>query len=75
MLRLSIQDPDVFERLSEFRPTHLTAYASVLHEIARAVENDTLALKPSLEQVVNISERLMPQAREHYTEIFGAHHI
>jgi phenylacetate-coenzyme A ligase PaaK-like adenylate-forming protein len=70
--RLSVEDDDLFERLAEFRPTHITAYASVLHEIARAVESGKLTLKPWLEEVVNISERLMPQAREHYTEIFGA---
>jgi phenylacetate-CoA ligase len=72
VLRLCIEDDDFLERLAEFRPTHLTAYASVLHEIARAVEEGKLTLKPSLEEIVNISERLMPQAREHYTEIFGA---
>ncbi|HEX4413407.1 MAG TPA: hypothetical protein VH107_07235 [Lacipirellulaceae bacterium] len=72
VLRLSIEDDDLLERLAEFHPTHLTAYASVLHEIARAVEEGKLTLKPSLEEVVNISERLMPQARAHYTEIFGA---
>ena len=72
VLRLSIEDDDLFNRLAEFRPTHITAYASVLHEIARAVESGKLTLKPSLEEVVNISERLMPQAREHYTKIFGA---
>jgi phenylacetate-coenzyme A ligase PaaK-like adenylate-forming protein len=70
--RLSIEDDDLFDRLADFRPTHITAYASVLHEIARAVESGQLTLKPWLEEVVNISERLMPQAREHYTEIFGA---
>ncbi len=72
VLRLSVEDDDLLERLADFRPTHLTAYASVLHEIARAVEDGKLTLKPSLEEVVNISERLMPQAREHYAEIFGA---
>jgi phenylacetate-CoA ligase len=72
VLRLSIEDENLIERLAEFRPTHLTAYASVLHELARAVEDGKLMLKPSLEEVVNISERLMPKAREHYTEIFGA---
>jgi phenylacetate-CoA ligase len=70
--RLSIEDDDLFDRLAEFRPTHITAYASVLHEIARAVESGQLTLEPWLEEVVNISERLMPQAREHYTKIFGA---
>jgi phenylacetate-CoA ligase len=65
-------DDDMIERLVEFRPTHLTAYASMLHDIAREIEAGRLSLKPELEQIVNISERLMPQAREHYKEIFGA---
>ena len=65
-------DDDLVEQLAEFRPTHLTAYASMLHEIARNIESGGVTLKPELEEVVNISERLMPQAREHYAEIFGA---
>ena len=44
----------------------------MLHEIARQIESGRVSLKPELEEVVNISERLMPQAREHYVEIFGA---
>ncbi len=65
-------DDDLMEQLADFRPTHLTAYASMLHEIARAIEAGQISLKPDLEEVVNISERLMPQARKHYAEIFGA---
>jgi phenylacetate-coenzyme A ligase PaaK-like adenylate-forming protein len=65
-------DEDLVEQLAEFRPTHLTAYASMLHEIARQIESGRVSLKPELEEVVNISERLMPQAREHYVKIFGA---
>ncbi len=65
-------DEDLVEQLAEFRPTHLTAYASMLHEVARQIESGGVSLKPELEEVVNISERLMPQAREHYAEIFGA---
>lgn len=64
-------DEDLVEQLAEFRPTHLTAYASMLHEVARQIESGGVSLKPELEEVVNISERLMPQAREHYAEIFG----
>ena len=71
LLRLSMTDDDLIDRLAEFRPTHLTAYASVLHELARQIESGRLMLQPELEQVVNISERLMPQAREHYAEVFG----
>src|SRR3954449_9075940 len=32
---LCANDDDLMEQLAEFRPTHLTAYASMLHEIAR----------------------------------------
>ncbi len=72
VLQLSLIDKDLIERINEFRPTHLSAYASVLHELARQSEAGRLTLKPELEQVVNISERLMPQAREHYAKVFGA---
>jgi|tagenome__1003787_1003787.scaffolds.fasta_scaffold20902660_2 phenylacetate-CoA ligase len=65
-------DDDLVEQLAAFRPTHLTAYASMLHEIARHIESGRVSLKPELEEVVNISERLMPQAHDHYVEIFGA---
>jgi phenylacetate-coenzyme A ligase PaaK-like adenylate-forming protein len=72
ILPVSLMDDDLIERIAEFRPTHLTAYASVLHELARRTEAGELDLKPELEQVVNISERLMPQAREHYAKVFDA---
>jgi phenylacetate-coenzyme A ligase PaaK-like adenylate-forming protein len=71
VLQLSLTNDDWIERLAEFRPTHLTAYASVLHELARQIEGGHLQLKPHLKQVVNISERLVPQARAHYAEVFG----
>jgi phenylacetate-coenzyme A ligase PaaK-like adenylate-forming protein len=67
---LCASDDDMIEHLAEFRPTHLTGYASMLHDIARQIEAGRLSL-PDLEQVVNISERLMPQAREHYKQVFG----
>lgn len=72
ILPVSLTDDDLIERIAEFRPTHLTAYASVLHELARRTEAGELDLKPDLVQVVNISERLMPQAREHYAKVFDA---
>jgi phenylacetate-coenzyme A ligase PaaK-like adenylate-forming protein len=72
ILPVSLMDDDLIEQITEFRPTHLTAYASVLHELARRTEAGELDLKPELEQVVNISERLMPQAREHYAKVFDA---
>jgi phenylacetate-coenzyme A ligase PaaK-like adenylate-forming protein len=72
LLQVSSIDEDMIDKLAEFRPTHLTSYASILHELARQVEQGNLDLKPQLKQVVNISERLMPKTRRHYEEIFGA---
>jgi phenylacetate-CoA ligase len=72
ILPVSLMDDDLIERIAEFRPTHLTAYASVLHELARRTEAGELDLKPELQQVVNISERLMQHAREHYAKVFDS---
>jgi phenylacetate-CoA ligase len=72
LLQVSSVDQDMIQQLAEFKPTHLTSYASVLHELARAVEQGELVLTPDLVQVVNISERLLPKTREHYEDIFGA---
>jgi phenylacetate-CoA ligase len=65
-------DEDLPEQLAAYRPTHLTAYSSMLHEVARHIESGRLSLKPDLDEAVNISEKLLPQAREHYAELFGA---
>src|SRR5258705_4866808 len=65
-------DKDLMAQLAEFRPTHLTAYSSMLHEIARQIEAGRLSFQPELEEVVNIAERIMPQAGNHYTKLFGA---
>jgi phenylacetate-CoA ligase len=65
-------DKDLMAQLAEFRPTHLTAYSSMLHEIARQIEAGRLTFQPELQEVVNIAERIMPQARNHYTKLFGA---
>lgn len=72
VLQLSFSDEDMIEQLQEFRPTHLTAYASILHELARNIETGELDFDGSLEQVVNISERLMPEPRRKYEELFKA---
>lgn len=72
VLQLSSTDDDLIGRLNDFHPTHLTSYASVLHELARQVEAGKLVLKPHLKQVVNISERLIPKTRDYYTTVFGA---
>jgi phenylacetate-CoA ligase len=65
-------DEDLIKQLKEFRPTHLTAYSSMLHAIGREIEAGRLTFQPELEQVVNIAEKIMPQARKHYTKVFGA---
>jgi phenylacetate-coenzyme A ligase PaaK-like adenylate-forming protein len=70
--QFSMGDENLIERLREFRPTHLTAYASVLHELAREIETGRLRLAPDLQQVVNISERLTAKARKHYEQVFGS---
>jgi phenylacetate-coenzyme A ligase PaaK-like adenylate-forming protein len=72
VLRLSAGEKHLVERLNEFRPTHITGYASALHELARQIEAGQLNLKPELEQVTNISECLLPQVREEYERVFGA---
>ena len=70
-VQLSISDTDVYVQLQEFAPTHLTAYASVLNEITWQIEQGKLSLKPNLEQVINISERLLASARARYERVFG----
>lgn len=72
VLQLTLGDERLEERLAEFQPTHLTTYASIMHELARHIEAGELDLGNKLEQVVNISEKLMPKPRERYTELFGA---
>ncbi len=65
-------DDNLAEKLQDFRPTHLVAYASILHELARLSERDELDLSDDLQQVVNISDRLLPEAREHNQKVFDA---
>lgn len=72
VLQLSLNDENLFERLAEFKPTHLTTYASILHQLARAVEAGQIDFGDDLEQVVNISEKLMAGPRKRYEELFGA---
>jgi phenylacetate-CoA ligase len=72
VLRVSSTDDDLIAQLNEFKPTHLTAYASTLHALARSAEQGELKLKGDLQQITNISERLAPHAREKYTALFGA---
>ncbi len=72
VLQLTLNDAQLGQRLSEFAPTHLTTYASIMHQLARQVETGELDLGDKLEQVVNISEKLMPEPRRHYAELFDA---
>lgn len=71
ILRLSGVDDDVVAELNRFRPTHLTAYASILHKLADAVDRGELRLADSLLQVVNNSEMLTPGSRERFEKAFG----
>jgi len=59
VLRLSSQQPDLIERLNEFQPEILVAYASVLE--ALACQADRLRLT-GLKEVANNSEELSPRA-------------
>lgn len=72
VLQLTLNDDNLAERLTEFKPTHLTTYASVLHELARKVEAGELDFGDRLEQVINISEKLMPDPRRHYQQLLNA---
>ncbi len=72
VLRVSSTDDDLIAQLNEFKPTHLTAYASTLHALARSAEQGELKLKGELQQITNISERLSGAARKQYAELFGA---
>jgi phenylacetate-CoA ligase len=72
VLQLTLNDDRLIERLSEFKPTHLTTYSSIMHELARRIEAGELDLGGELEQVVNISEKLMSAPRRRYAELFNA---
>lgn len=69
-LRLAYSDPHLVERLNEFGPTNLTAYATVLLQLADAKLAGRLRL-PQLRQVVNNSELLTDAARERLQDAFG----
>jgi phenylacetate-coenzyme A ligase PaaK-like adenylate-forming protein len=72
-LRLSQTDDDVVDQLNRFRPTVLTAYASVLEMLALEAMAGRLDLRPELRQVVNNSEVLTPKAEARIREAFGLH--
>lgn len=69
-LWMSHTDPDLIAKLNDFSPTNLTAYASVLLELAEAFEAGRLRL-PHLKQLVNNSELLTDSARERLQHVFG----
>lgn len=69
LLRLSGMDDDVISELNHFQPTHLTAYASMLHMLADAVDRRELELS-SLQQIVNNSEQLTAGSRQRFEETF-----
>jgi phenylacetate-coenzyme A ligase PaaK-like adenylate-forming protein len=73
VLWLSQTDPDVIDRLNEYRPTVLTGYAGVLEELAMEALAGRLKLAPELRQVVNNSEALGDRARQRIREAFGLH--
>src|SRR5262249_51785809 len=62
-------DPDLVDRLNEFRPHVLTAYAFVLESLA--LQAGRLRLAPDRRQVVNNSEQLTGRARARVAEGFG----
>lgn len=70
--QIAFSDPNCVERLKEFRPTHLSTYASILHELARLEESGETDLGRDLRQITNISESLLPEARSKYAELFSA---
>ena len=59
------------EQLAEYRPTHLTAYASILHEIARQIESGRMSAQAGAGRSRQHQRATHAQAREHYAEIFG----
>jgi phenylacetate-coenzyme A ligase PaaK-like adenylate-forming protein len=69
ILRLSPTDADLVERLNEFRPNVLAAYASVLELLAL---QGNLRLAPELRQVVSNSETLSARSRRHFERSFHA---
>ena len=62
-------DPDLTDRLNEYRPSALIAYAFVLETLA--LRAGRLRLAPELRQVVNNSEQLTARARARIAEAFG----
>lgn len=69
LMALSPTDADLVQRLNDFRPNALAAYASVLEMVA--LHKNELRLAPDLRQVVSNSETLSARSRRHFEEAFG----
>ena len=69
VLRVTPDDPAAVEKLNDFRPTAITAYASFLDLLA--LHKDRLRLAPDLRQVVSAAEVLTDAARETFRDAFG----
>jgi phenylacetate-coenzyme A ligase PaaK-like adenylate-forming protein len=69
LLHIGFDDPHLIEKLRRFRPNGLTAYASVLTNLA--VHAEELNLAPELRQITNISEGLGDTARGQVEAAFG----
>jgi hypothetical protein len=69
MTRLSATQPDLIDRLNEFRPNSLVAYPSVLDWLA--VQSSPMRLAPYLRQVGSTGEHLTDRARQRITQAFG----
>lgn len=68
VLRLSATQPDLLERLNEFRPHGIVAYASVLEALTDRADRLHLA---ALRQISNTSEMLSDRARNRIGQVFG----
>jgi phenylacetate-coenzyme A ligase PaaK-like adenylate-forming protein len=66
--RLSSMQSDLIERLNEFQPEVIVAYASVLE--ALALQSQRLRLS-RLRQIANMSEQLTARARSRIEQAFG----
>jgi phenylacetate-CoA ligase len=69
LLRLTPTDPDLIDRLNEFRPNAITAYVSMFEFLA--MHKERLHLVPELQQIVSNSETLTPRHRQMFQDAFG----
>ena len=69
--RFAQTDPRLVDALNEYRPTIITAYASVLESLALEAQAGRLKLEPELRQLVSNSEVLTDRARARIEGTFG----